>query len=95
MGAELAFALLRYSKWNLGSMLLSGALAGVGSWGYSFFTNLQAIDVTGPYGITYLITSVISGALVAGLAMWYLFRAIARTGALDNFASGREQRGMN
>ncbi|WP_420897202.1 ECF transporter S component [Bifidobacterium dolichotidis] len=91
-GAELAFACFKYRKWNLPTMLLSGALAGVGSWAYSFLTNLQAVDVASSYGIVYLVTSVISGMLIAGVAMWYLFTAIARTGALDQFSSGREQR---
>ncbi|NEG70227.1 ECF transporter S component [Bifidobacterium choloepi] len=95
VGAELAFLFVLYRAWNLGTMLLSGALSGVASWAYSFFTNLQAIDVTGSYGVVYLLTSVISGMLIAGLAMWFLYRAIARTGALDHFASGREVRGLN
>ena len=36
-----------------------------------------------------------SGLLIAGILMWYLYRAIARTGALDKFASGREVRGIS
>ena len=40
----------------------------------------------------YLVTSVISGIVFAGIVVWYLYRAIARTGALDKFASGREVR---
>lgn len=93
-GAELGFALLRYRKWNLPAMALSGALSGVFCWGYSFFTNLQAISITGSYGIVYFLTTIVSGALVAGVAMWYLYRALARTGALDRFASCREVRGL-
>ena len=80
-------------KWNLGVTVLSGALSGVGCWGYSFFTHLQAIDLGGSYGVVYLITTVLSGALVAGVVMWYLYLGIARTGALDQFASGRAVRG--
>lgn len=93
--AEIAFIIFAYKKWNLGTMLLSGALSGVGCWAYSFFTHLQAIDITGSYGIVYLIATVVSGTLVAGLLMWYLCIAIAKTGALDKFASGREVRGLN
>lgn len=88
--AEIAFMIFAYKKWNLGVTVLSGALSGLGCWGYSFFTHLQAIDLTGSYGIVYLITTVISGALIAGLAMWYLYIGIAKTGALDQFASGRQ-----
>ena len=72
--------------------VLSGALSGVGCWAYSFFTNLQAIDVGKTYGVVYLLATVVSGALIAGVAMWYLYIAIAKTGALDNFESGRRIR---
>lgn len=93
--AEIAFLIFAYRKWNIGTMLLSGALSGVGCWAYSFFTHLQAIDIAGSYGVVYLITTVVSGALVAGLLMWFLYLGIAKTGALDKFASGREVRGLN
>lgn len=91
--AEIAFAVFAYRKWNLPVTMLSGALSGVGCWAYSFLTHMQAIDLGGSYGVVYLITTVVSGALVAGTAMWFLYRGIARTGALDNFASGRLVRG--
>ncbi|MCH9275829.1 ECF transporter S component [Bifidobacterium amazonense] len=91
--AELAFVFVAYKVWNLGITILSGALAGVGCWGYSFFSNLQAIDLTGPYGIMYLVSTALSGLVIAGVLMWYLYIAIAKTGALDKFASGREVRG--
>ncbi len=93
--AELAFLIFVYKKWNLPITVLSGALSGVACWGYSFFTNLQAIDFAGSYGVVYFITTVVSGALVAGLLMWFLYIGVAKTGALDKFASGREVRGLN
>ncbi|MFR0574701.1 ECF transporter S component [Bifidobacterium boum] len=93
--AELAFAIVRYRKWTLPVVTLSGALSGVGCWAYSFIENLQGINLAGSYGIVYLITTVVSGLLIAGILMWYLYRAIARTGALDKFASGREVRGIS
>lgn len=93
--AELVFVILMYRKWNPATLILSGALSGVGCWGYSFFTNLQAIDWGGSYGVIYLVATVISGAVIAGILMWYLYIAIAKTGALDHFVSGREVRGVN
>ncbi|MEE0654671.1 ECF transporter S component [uncultured Bifidobacterium sp.] len=92
LGAEIAFAVFLYRKWNLATVTLSGALSGVGCWAYSFLTNLQAIDVGKTYGVVYLLATVVSGALIAGVAMWYLYIAIAKTGALDNFESGRQIR---
>ncbi len=92
-GAEIAFLIFAYKKWNLPITVLSGALSGVACWAYSFFTRLQAIDITGSYGIVYVATTIISGMIIAGVLMWYLYIAIAKTGALDKFASGREVRG--
>ncbi|MBM6699129.1 ECF transporter S component [Bifidobacterium pullorum subsp. saeculare] len=94
LGAEIAFAVVAYRKWNLALTMLSGVLSGVCCWAYSFVEHMQGMSITGSYGIVYLITSVISGAVFAGLLMWAAYRAIAKTGALDKFASGREVRGL-
>ena len=90
--AELAFLLVGYGVWNLWTTLLSGALAGVGCWLYSFVGDLQAISLTGAYGLSYLTTTVISGIVFAGALVWRLCLAIARTGVLDRFESGRAAR---
>ena len=87
--AELVFALCRYRRWNLPTVTLSGMAAGLGCWVYTFCTHLQAISLTGPYGLIYLVATLVSGALLAGVLVWYLYLAIARTGALDRFESGR------
>lgn len=87
--AELVFALCRYRRWNLPTVTLSGMAAGLGCWIYTFCTHLQAISLTGPYGLIYLVATLVSGALLAGVLVWYLYLAIARTGALDRFESGR------
>ncbi|WP_022860536.1 ECF transporter S component [Bifidobacterium minimum] len=91
--AEAAFLAFAYRRWTLPVAALSGALSGIGCWGYSFFTHLQAISATGSYGIMYFVTTTLSGAVIAGVLMWYLYIAIARTGALDAFVSGRQIRG--
>lgn len=87
--AEVAFLIFAYRKWNLGTTVFSGILSAVGCWLYSFVTHLQAINITGAYGVTYLFTTIISGAVLAGFLVWYLYIAIAKTGALDHFESGR------
>lgn len=40
----------------------------------------------------YLVTLTISGAILAGALGFYVVKALAKTGALDRFAVGREQR---
>ena len=86
VGAELAFAVLLWRKWNAATAMLSGALAGVACWAYYWMTNP---GWSMGYVTVYLVTSIISGLLFAGALMWFLHRAIAATGVLDRFASGR------
>ncbi len=91
LGAELGFALFLYANYRLGAALVSGALAGVvvGLLDTSF-TSIAAYEF-GPRAI-YFGSAVVSGVLLAGLVSWLLVRALAKTGALDRFASGREAR---
>lgn len=93
--AEIAFIIFVYKRWTLDSVLLSGALSGVGCWLYSFIKHLQGITFLSYYGIVYFAVTVVSGAVIAGILMWFLYRAIAQTGALDHFASGRAVRSIN
>ena len=88
LGAEIGFAIFLWKKWNLGTTILSGALAGVGCWAYYWATNPGWALA---YVATYLVTSIISGIVIAGALMWFLHKAIAATGALDRFPSGRSQ----
>ena len=39
----------------------------------------------------YLVGSIISGVVIAGVVVWYLSRALAVTGALERFESGRSK----
>lgn len=89
IGAEIAFALFLYRRFGLPVALLSGALSGVGCWAYSFATG--GLVKTAQYNILYLATSMVSGAIAAGMLAWLLTNALARAGALDRFASGRRE----
>lgn len=88
LGAEIGFAIFAYKKWNPLSAAISGALAGIGCGLYYWLTNpaWNALRVS-----IYLGTSIISGAVLAGLVMYFLQVAIAKTGVLDRFESGRTQ----
>ncbi len=86
---EIVFIVVAYKVWNASLVTLSGALSGLACWAYTFFTNLQGITWDSSYGLLNLITTLISGAVISGILMWYLYKAIARTGALDRFESGR------
>jgi energy-coupling factor transport system substrate-specific component len=90
LGAEIVFAAFLYSSWRLGTAMLAGAGAAVG---------LTILDLalyypgqSPAFDLIYGVTSIISGAVIAGLVSWLLVRAVARTGALSRFASGRTSR---
>ncbi|WEV63361.1 ECF transporter S component [Bifidobacterium sp. ESL0732] len=90
--AEVVFLCVAYKVWNLLTVTLSGVVSAIGCWAYTFFTHLQGFNMMGAYGLWYLVATIISGGLVAGVLMWYLYIAIAKTGAIDKFASGRQVR---
>jgi energy-coupling factor transport system substrate-specific component len=88
LGAELVFLIFFYANWRAYVALLAGAGAGLA---------MALTDLTlwypgsGALFVTvYTISAMVGGALIAGLLSWLAARGIARTGALNRFASGRE-----
>ncbi len=91
LGVEIVLALFLYRRYDLLVATLSGAGAGVGAWilEFFFFGNAEK-DVI--FNVTYLVCLMISGALLAGMLSYALVRGLAKAGALDRFAAGREVR---
>ena len=89
-GAELGFAAGLYRRWTLPFAILAGALAGVLATVHDVIVYFPDADpgVWAVFGFT----TVLSGAIVAGLGAWLLVRALVATGVLRDFAVGREQR---
>lgn len=89
LGAELVFlAFGLYRKHNLGVATLAGAASGLALaindlilWYPGASTAFQAI---------YVVSAIISGAVIAGIGSYYLVKALAKTGALHRFAAGQE-----
>jgi energy-coupling factor transport system substrate-specific component len=91
LAAELVFAAFRYRRWGLSTALLAGAGAGVM---VGLLDNVFGANAVWELGwkAVYLGSAVVSGVLLAGLLSWLAVRALARTGALAPFASGRTAR---
>lgn len=90
LGAELIFLLFFYRRWSLPVAILAGAGAALAG---AINNLILWYAGSGPeFIVIYLISSVISGAVIAGALSWVLARGIAATGALDRFGSGREAR---
>ncbi|WP_244255767.1 ECF transporter S component [Rathayibacter sp. VKM Ac-2760] len=90
LGAEIVLALFLYRSGRPLVAMLAGAGAGLA---------LAVNDLLGYYAgvddlfrTVYVVTSLISGAVLAGLLPWFAVRGLAASGALDRFVSGREGR---
>jgi energy-coupling factor transport system substrate-specific component len=88
-GAELAFALLRYRRFDLTAALLAAALAAVGAWIHDtplYYAELPLVDqlVIGAFML-------VSAVVIAGIGSAWLVRALMATGVLAQFPSGRAQ----
>jgi energy-coupling factor transport system permease protein len=86
---ELVFAFLLYTSWRLPTAVVAGAAAGLAA---------ALLDIvlyypkwSGTWQLTYTGLVMASSAVIAGVGGWLLVRALARTGVLAPFPSGREQ----
>ncbi|MCW2723117.1 MAG: hypothetical protein JWN35_38 [Frankiales bacterium] len=86
---ELVFLLRRYRSWSLPTAVLAGAAAGLAAAVLDIV--LYYADWSAGWMATYGVLVVASSALVAGVGAWLLVRALAPTGVLAPFRSGREQ----
>ena len=90
LGAELAFAALRYRSFHLPAAVLAGVLTGLSAAVFDFFVWNGAYDLW-DYRIPYALITVVSSTVVAGVGSWALVRALAPTGVLDRFGAGSER----
>ncbi|HKT04065.1 MAG TPA: ECF transporter S component [Rugosimonospora sp.] len=89
VAGEAPYAATGYRTNRLPVALISGALAGAAA-GYLdlalYYPTWKASWKLGQIGV-----AAASGLVIAGLGGWLLTRALARTGVLDRFPSGRER----
>jgi energy-coupling factor transport system substrate-specific component len=88
-GVEVVFALALYRSFGLPIAMLASVGAAVAEWLHDkwFYWVEVAFDVQLAYGLF----MVISAVGFAGVGSWLLVRALARTGVLNPFPSGRDQ----
>ena len=86
---ELVFAFLLYRSWKLPAALAAGAVAGVAAalLDLAFYYT----EWSGGWQLTYTLLLAASSLVIAGAGSWLLVRALAKTGVLAPFASGRDQ----
>ena len=88
LGAEIVFLVFLYGVWRLPVAMLAGAGAGLACGINDRILWYPGADL--PFTAVYITSTTISGAVIAGLGGWLLMKALASTGALSRFASGRE-----
>ncbi len=90
-GIEIIFALFRYRRFGFAVAALAGALSAIFEIvGYEL--SAYYADFSPLWKLLLVLCSMISGAFVAGGLGSLLVRGLARTGALNAFAVGRESR---
>ena len=89
LAPELVFAARRYRSWGLPTALVAGAAAGLAA--VVLDLTLYYAEWSAGWMATYAALVTASAALVAGGGSWLLVRALAPTGVLSPFPSGREQ----
>ena len=93
LGAELIFAVFVYRKFGLVPSVLAGMGSAVGAFVLELFISGNAAKGMA-YNTMYLGSLLVSGAVLAGGVGYFLVISLARTGALDRFAVGRERRAV-
>lgn len=88
LGAEIVFLMFFYSSWRVWVAMLAGIGAGIAKAAFELVVWYPGADTL--FIVVYTIASIVSGAVIAGLLSWLAVRGLAKTGALDRFASGRE-----
>ncbi len=88
VGTELVFVLFLYSSWRVWVAVLAGIGAGIAKAAFELVVWYPGADTL--FMTVYVIASIVSGAVIAGFLSWLAVRGLAKTGALDRFASGRE-----
>ncbi|MCW2742709.1 MAG: Energy-coupling factor transport system substrate-specific component [Blastococcus sp.] len=90
-GAELGFVLTRYRTFGWGTAVLAAVTAGLSTsiLDLSLYYPVSQDYPFWAFTLPYVASTVLSSVLLAGVVGLLLVRAMARTGALGSFASGR------
>ena len=86
---ELVFLIFLYANWRVFVAVLAGAAGGAALGINENLVYYAANDAM--FKTVYLSSTIVSGAVLAGLLSWFAVRGLAATGALSRFAAGRDQ----
>ncbi|MGY0231562.1 ECF transporter S component [Longispora urticae] len=90
LGAEVVFAAFLYRSYRLPVALLAAAGAGIAATAFDVVAWYKDFAFAS-YQLPYVAIGTVSSVVVAGLGGYVLTQALARTGVLDRFPSGRDR----
>ncbi|WP_412540184.1 ECF transporter S component [Longispora sp. K20-0274] len=90
LGAELVFAAFLYRSYRPPVALLAAVGAGLAATVFDIVVWYPKMAF-GSYQLPYVAIGTLSSLIVAGLGGYYLTRALAATGVLDRFPSGKDR----
>ncbi|HUZ18270.1 MAG TPA: ECF transporter S component [Spirochaetia bacterium] len=92
IACELVFLLFRYRKWDLGVLMLAGAVAAVFEYVldffYSHYAGLKLWVIADQ-----LVSNIIGGAILAGVLAYVVGTAIRKTGVMRSITPGGQTEG--
>ncbi|MEO6941991.1 MAG: ECF transporter S component [Terrimesophilobacter sp.] len=88
LGAEIIFLLFFYANWRVYVAILAGIGAGIAKAVFELIVWYPGANTL--FMGVYTVASIVSGGVIAGYLSWLAVKGLAKTGALDRFASGRE-----
>ncbi len=91
LACELIFAVTRYRKWDLKTMLVAGAAPALPAIAMDYYL-YQYLSLALPLQLVLWLGYFGSGAILGGAVGKYVADAVARTGVLDVFPLGKEIR---
>ena len=91
IGSEIAFAIFKYKRYNLFTLMLSGALAAVGSMIYNLIANGFGFYTKEVFFVT-LGIHIISGIILGGWLAKVVVDSLAKTGILEQYEIMKEKR---
>jgi energy-coupling factor transport system substrate-specific component len=88
LAVEIVFLAFLYRVWRLPVVILAGAAAGLAMAINDLIIWYAGADTL--FAVVFTVSSIVSGAVIAGLGAWLIVRGLAATGVLSRFAAGRQ-----
>ena len=83
LGAELVFAIFAYTQWKLWTAVLAAIGSSVALAANDLIVWYPGADAL--FQTVYLVSSIVSGAIIAGVGSWSMVAGLSRAGALRSF----------